>query len=128
MSGIRIQRRADALVQEEYGCAFRRILPWESSGPSDTGMGVCTVAPGTATTPHSHEDHEHFYVVRGSGHAEVDGERTRIAAGDALVVGAHQRHHFENASDTEELEMVSVWSLGPFGAAPAAGQPHGEDR
>lgn len=44
------------------------------------------------------------------------------------MVGAHQRHHFENASDTEELEMVSVWSLGPFGAAPAAGQPHGEDR
>ncbi|MHC0429766.1 cupin domain-containing protein [Streptomyces sp. O3] len=115
MSGVQIQRRDDAAVQQEYGCAFRRILPWRSSGPSDTGMGVCTIAPGTASTPHSHEDHEHFYVVRGSGSVEVDGVRTDIAAGDALVVGSWQTHHFENASASEELELLSVWSLGPFG-------------
>ncbi|MFD9498287.1 cupin domain-containing protein [Streptomyces sp. NPDC060035] len=125
MSGIPIQRREDAVTQEEYGCAFRRILPWQSSGPSDTGMGVCTVAPGTATTPHSHEDHEHFYVVRGSGRVEVDGVRTDIAAGDALVVGSYLTHHFENASDTEELELVSVWSLGAFGEKPDAARAPG---
>ncbi|WP_030607909.1 cupin domain-containing protein [Streptomyces sclerotialus] len=116
MSGIQIQRQAEAVVHEEYGCAFRRILPWQHTGPSDTGMGVCTVAPGGVTTPHSHEDHEHFYVVRGHGLVEVDGVRTEIGPGDALVVASQQTHHFTNLSATDELEMVSVWSLGPFGA------------
>ncbi|QKW23638.1 cupin domain-containing protein [Kitasatospora sp. NA04385] len=115
MSGIQIQRRADAPTREEYGCEFRRILPWQRSGPSDTGMGVCTVAPGTATTPHSHVDHEQFYVVRGSGTVEVEGERAEVGPGDAIVVGSHQVHHFENGSATEELELLSVWSLGPLG-------------
>ncbi|MEV6263391.1 cupin domain-containing protein [Streptomyces sp. NPDC051784] len=124
MSGIQIQRRHEAVTEDEYGCAFRRILPWGSDGPSDTGMGVCTVAPGAVTTPHSHEDHEQFYVVRGSGRVEVDGTRTDIAAGDALVVGSYLTHHFENGSDTEELELVSVWSLGPLGGKPElAGGP-----
>jgi quercetin dioxygenase-like cupin family protein len=116
MTGIQIQRRADAVPEDEYGCAFRRILPWGRTGPSDTGMGVCTIAPGSASTPHSHEDHEQFYVVRGHGRAHMDGQSTEIAAGDALVVGSWQVHHFENGSATEELEMVSVWSMGAFGA------------
>ncbi|MGK5638176.1 cupin domain-containing protein [Streptomyces sp. URMC 126] len=117
MSSIPIQRRADAPTAQEYGCAFRRILPWGSAGPSDTGMGVCTVAPGTSTTPHSHADHEHFYVVRGHGLLHLDGESAEIGPGDAFVVDSERRHHFENASAEEELEMVSVWSAGPFGEA-----------
>jgi mannose-6-phosphate isomerase-like protein (cupin superfamily) len=116
MTGLRIQRSADAVTEQEYGCSFRRILPWDSPGPSDTGMGICTVAPGTVTTPHSHEDLEHFYVVRGSGVLIVDGERAEVGAGDAMVVGSMQVHHFENGSASEALELVSVWSMGEFGA------------
>ena len=116
MSSIPIQRRASAPTAQEYGCAFRRILPWGVTGPCDTGMGVCTVAPGTTTTPHSHTDHEHFYVVRGSGLLHVDGQSTPIGPGDAFVVDSERRHHFANTSAGEELEMVSVWSMGPFGA------------
>lgn len=115
MSGIPIQRRADAATAEEYGCDFRRILPWGGTGPSETGMGVCTVAPGAVTVPHSHQDHEQFYVVRGHGRVHVDGESAEIGPGDALVVGSHQVHHFENGSAAEELELVSVWSQGPLG-------------
>ncbi|MEW1750642.1 cupin domain-containing protein [Streptomyces angustmyceticus] len=118
MSSTPLQRRADAPTTQEYGCDFRRILPWGSTGPSDTGMGVCTVAPGTTTTPHSHADHEHFYVVSGTGLLHLDGESTAIGPGDAFVVDSHRRHHFENTSAREELEMVSVWSMGAFGAAP----------
>jgi quercetin dioxygenase-like cupin family protein len=115
MSGIHIQRRADAVTHVEYGCEFRRILPWGAPGPSDTGMGVCVVAPGETTTPHSHVDFEHFYVVCGHGRAHVDGQVAAIGQGDALVVGSQQVHCFENLSATDTLEMVSVWSIGPFG-------------
>lgn len=116
MNDIQIQRRADAVTNHEYGCEFRRILPWGVSGPSDTGMGVCVVAPGGTTTPHAHVDYEHFYVVRGRAVAHVDGCRAVIDQGDAVVVGSQQVHHFENLSGTERLEMISVWSPDAFGA------------
>jgi mannose-6-phosphate isomerase-like protein (cupin superfamily) len=116
MTGIQIQRSTEAVTEQEYGCSFRRILPWGSHGPSSTGMGVSTVAPGSVTQPHSHVDHEHFYVVRGSGYFVVDGERTPIGPGDALVVGSLQEHQIQNGSGTEVLELLSVWSLGAFGA------------
>ena len=115
MGTIHIQRSAEAVVRLEGGCAFRRILPWQQPGPSTTGMGTCAVAPGEATVADSHADYEHFYVIRGSGHAVVDGDRVEIGTGDALVVDAHQVHHFENSSSTDELELLSVWSPEPFG-------------
>ncbi|AHH97672.1 cupin domain-containing protein [Kutzneria albida] len=117
MSEFKVQRRAESQFQDVYGCAFRRILPWGSSEPSDTGMGVCVVAPGSVSTPHSHVDHEQFYVVRGSGVAHVDGQVVDLGPGDALVVGSGQVHYFENGSPTEEWELVSVWSMGPLGEA-----------
>ncbi|MFJ1768447.1 cupin domain-containing protein [Amycolatopsis sp. NPDC088138] len=118
MTSIQIQRRAEAVTREEYGCVFRRILPWGHTGPSDTGLGVCVVGPGAVSTPHSHVDHEQFYVVRGAGLVHVDDEVTAIAPGDALVVASRQVHYFENHSATDELELVSVWSAGPFGSRP----------
>ena len=115
MGAIRIQRSTEAVVDFEGGCAFRRILPWQRPGPSETGMGTCTVAPGEATVADSHADYEHFYVIRSVGHAVIDGDRLEIGTGDALVVSAHQVHHFENASSTDDLELLSIWSPGPYG-------------
>jgi mannose-6-phosphate isomerase-like protein (cupin superfamily) len=115
MSEIQIQHRAESEFHDEYGCAFRRILPWGRTGPSDTGMGVCVVAPGKVSTPHSHVDHEQFYVVRGTGLVHVDDQVAELGPGDALVVDSQRVHYFENISPTEDLELVSVWSMGPFG-------------
>jgi quercetin dioxygenase-like cupin family protein len=116
MTSIQIERAAQAVTEQEYGCSFRRILPWQSRGPSSTGMGVSVVAPGSVTEMHSHEDYEHFYVVRGNGYFVVDGQRTVIGPGDALVVASMQEHRMENSSATEVLEVLSVWSLGAFGS------------
>ncbi|MER6444047.1 cupin domain-containing protein [Streptomyces venezuelae] len=116
MNPLPIQRRDQAPAYEEHGCTFRRVLPWGLAGPSETGMAICTVPPATRTVPHSHPDFEHFYVARGRGRIHVDGESTDIGPGDAFVVIAMQVHHFET-TDTNELEMVSIWSPTPFGAA-----------
>jgi quercetin dioxygenase-like cupin family protein len=116
MNDIQIQHDADAVTKPEYGGEFRRILPWGVTGPSDTGVGVFRVAPGATTTPHSHVDYEHFYMVRGHARIYVDGGAATLSQGDAVVVASQQVHYFENLSDTDEVEMVTVWSLGPFGA------------
>ena len=115
MTSFQFQAASESTSEDEYGCQFRRILPWDKSGPSDTGMGVSTIAPGGTTTQHSHEDYEQFYVVRGVGIAHVDEEVTPIGPGDAFVVRSNQTHFFTNASETDELELVSVWSIGPLG-------------
>ncbi|GAA0270644.1 cupin domain-containing protein [Streptomyces polychromogenes] len=116
MSPLPIQRRDQAPAHQEHGCTFRRVLPWDHSGPSDTGMGICTVPPATRTVPHSHQDLEHFYVARGKGRVHVDGEATDIGQGDAFIIGAQQVHHFETPDD-HALELVSIWSQTPFGTA-----------
>jgi quercetin dioxygenase-like cupin family protein len=113
---VQIQRRDDATTTEEYGCTFRRILPWQRAGASDNGMGVATVAPGGATAPHTHDEFEHFLIMRGEGRACVDEESVGVAEGDVVVVTPGQMHHFENVSPQAPLEVLCLWSRGPFGA------------
>ena len=114
MSSLQIQRRADAAMHEEYGCGFWRILPWKHSGPSDYGAGLAVIPPGSASEPHSHDEHEHFFVTSGAGRVVVDEESAPVASGDAVVVAPGQRHHFENSSDSEPLEIFCLWTMAPL--------------
>jgi mannose-6-phosphate isomerase-like protein (cupin superfamily) len=115
MSAIEIQRREDAIIADEYGCRFRRILPWRQRGASDDGMGIAIMPPGGATEPHEHDEVEHFLVIRGDGLVCVDGETASVASGDAVVVSPGQRHHFENPSADTSLEVLCLWTGSPFG-------------
>ena len=110
MSAIRIKRRAEATLGEEYGCGFWRILPWEGSGSSDEGMALAVVEPLGLTTPHSHDEVETFVVMRGEGVAWVDGESAAVAAGDVVAVASGQHHHFANSSAREPLEVLCLWA------------------
>lgn len=115
MTRVRVQRHADAPTANEYGCLFRRILPWEHPGPSDNGMGLALIPPSSASQPHAHDEHEHFVVCRGHGRVVVDGASAPVHYGDAVLVAPRQRHHFENASDTESLEILCLWTGEPLG-------------
>lgn len=115
MNAMQIQRCADAPVRQEYGCGFRRILPWQHAGPSDNGMGLAIVPPGGTTQPHEHDEHEHFVVVRGHGRVIVDGTSEPVAYGDVVVVSPGARHQFVNGSETESLDVLCLWTVEAFG-------------
>jgi mannose-6-phosphate isomerase-like protein (cupin superfamily) len=114
---VQIQRRDEAVMTEEYGCQFRRILPWQHSGPSDNGMGVAVVAAGSSTTPHAHAEFEHFFLVRGAGRVWVDGVAVEVSEGDVVVVSPHQLHYFDNTAGAQPMEVLCLWTMSAFGGA-----------
>jgi quercetin dioxygenase-like cupin family protein len=117
MGALQIQHRGDAELVEEYGCSFWRILPWLGEGASEEGAGLAMVAPGASTEAHGHAEAEYFFVVRGEGRAWVEGESNLIVGGDVLAVAPNCRHHFENTSSSDPLELLCVWTLAGGGSS-----------
>src|SRR3954452_12271562 len=65
-----------------------------------------TLEPDQATERHYHRVTEEIYfVVKGSGDMEVDGEHQRIAVGDAVLIPAGAWHSLHN-NGTSELRIL----------------------
>jgi quercetin dioxygenase-like cupin family protein len=92
-------------------------LPWHDPGPSPEGMALAVVPPGRTTAPHDHEEFEHFVVLEGRAIFWVDGQSTECGVGDAVRVAPHIEHAIENASASQPLKYLSLWSLETFAKA-----------
>jgi mannose-6-phosphate isomerase-like protein (cupin superfamily) len=69
-------------------------------------LAEATLEPGQATQRHYHRVSEEIYfVVKGSGDMEVDGENTRIRPGDAVLIPVGAWHSLEN-DGTSELRIL----------------------
>jgi mannose-6-phosphate isomerase-like protein (cupin superfamily) len=94
-------------LKAEYGLHTQRLLPWPVVTPPFEGAW-CMVAPGTASTAHSHHEQEIFIAVRGSATVEADGEQAPFRAGDVVFFTPGQVHRVINDA-TEDFEFYSVW-------------------
>lgn len=78
------------------GSTIREFLGLATAPVRNQSLAEATVGPGQQTERHYHRESEEFYyVLEGTGELEVDGERTRVAPGDAILIppGAwHQIH------------------------------------
>ena len=69
-------------------------------------LAEATLEPDQATERHYHRESEEIYfVVKGSGDMEVDGEHKRIAVGDAVLIPAGAWHSLYN-NGTSELRIL----------------------
>ena len=69
-------------------------------------LAEATLEPDQATQRHHHRVSEEIYfVVKGSGDLEVDGEHKRIAVGDAVLDPAGAWHSLHN-NGTSELRIL----------------------
>lgn len=69
-------------------------------------LAEATLEPGEATQRHYHRDAEEIYfVVKGSGELEVDGDVKRIRPGDAVLIPPGAWHQLEN-NGTSELRIL----------------------
>jgi mannose-6-phosphate isomerase-like protein (cupin superfamily) len=91
----------------EYGLHTQRLLPWPVLNPPFEGSW-CVVAPGTASTAHSHHEHEIFIAVRGAAAVEVNGERAPFGTGDVAFFEPGQVHRVINDAE-ERFEFYSIW-------------------
>jgi mannose-6-phosphate isomerase-like protein (cupin superfamily) len=69
-------------------------------------LAEATLEPDEATQRHYHRATEEIYfVLKGSGDMEVDGEHRRIAVGDAVLIPPGAWHQLHN-NGTSELRIL----------------------
>ncbi|HEY8408402.1 MAG TPA: cupin domain-containing protein [Gaiellaceae bacterium] len=67
-------------------------------------LAEATLEPDQATERHYHRlSEEIYFVVKGSGDMEVDGEHRRIAVGDAVLIPPGAWHTLHNNGTSELL-------------------------
>jgi mannose-6-phosphate isomerase-like protein (cupin superfamily) len=68
-----------------------------------------TLKPGEEIGAEVHTDHDQFFrIEKGNGAVRIDGERTEIKAGDAIIVPAGARHNVINTGDTP-LKLYTLY-------------------
>ncbi len=70
-------------------------------------LGLVEIDPGHHSPLHRHNCEEVYYVVRGSGEIEVDGERHPFSAGCAVMNQPNSVHRVYNTGD-EVVQLVVV--------------------
>ena len=70
---------------------------------------LMTLKPGEEIGAEVHTDHDQFFrIEKGDGAVWIDGERTEIKAGDAIIVPAGARHNVVNTGDTP-LKLYTLY-------------------
>lgn len=84
------------------GSTIRVLLDARLGGAFKQSLAEATLAPGQATRRHYHGVTEEIYVLlEGSGEMEVDGERTSVAPGDAILIPPRAWHQIRAAVEGE---------------------------
>jgi mannose-6-phosphate isomerase-like protein (cupin superfamily) len=96
-----------ARLRHENGLDAQRLLPWPALNSPFEGSW-CVIRPGTASTPHSHHEHEIFIAIDGEAVVVAGPERVPFVAGDIVYFTPGVEHQVVNAGD-RDFEMYSVW-------------------
>lgn len=76
------------------GSTIRALIDARLGGAKNQSLAEATLAPGQATDRHVHPvTEEIYYILAGSGEMEVDGARSAVGPGDAILIppgAAHQ--------------------------------------
>lgn len=85
---------------------FRRVL---YTG-QNLQLVLMALAPGSDIGAEVHEDHDQFFRVdAGKGEVEIDGKRSPIEDGFAVIVPAGARHNVINTG-SEPLRLYTIYS------------------
>src|ERR1044072_980007 len=88
---------------------FRRVL---YTG-QNLQLVLMAIQPGEDIGAEVHEDHDQFFRVdAGKGEVEIDGKRTRIEDGFAVIVPAGARHNVINTG-AEPLRLYTLYAPPP---------------
>ena len=63
--------------------------------------------PNTSIGLHTHGNDEEFYIIlEGSGIMEVDGQKSQVGKGDAIINKPFGSHALYNTSDSDDLKIL----------------------
>ena len=107
--------RPDELPSKSRGGGARTIpLVTAARGATTFLNGITVFGPGAQIAHHVHNVAESVMVIQGSAIVDIDGKRTPLRTFDSTFVPANVAHHFENASDIEEMRIF--WTYGSLDA------------
>jgi mannose-6-phosphate isomerase-like protein (cupin superfamily) len=94
------------------GYVINKINPYNS--PYDTfSTGLQVLEPGAHIRRHAHErSHELLFCYRGTGEADIEGERHEIRPETMILVGRGLQHTVTNTG-TEQMRLF--WYIAPPG-------------
>jgi mannose-6-phosphate isomerase-like protein (cupin superfamily) len=78
-------------------------------------VGIAEVPVGAPRPPrgHTHEQHEVYYFLSGSGEVVLNGESTAVTAGDAVFIPGNMEHMSVNTG-TEPLRLLYFFPADSF--------------
>jgi mannose-6-phosphate isomerase-like protein (cupin superfamily) len=92
---VRARDRAEPFTTKD-GSTIRELMH-----AANQSLAEATLAPGQDTQRHYHAvSEELYYVLAGEGEMEVDGERSAVGPGDAILIPPGARHQIR-ASGSE---------------------------
>lgn len=88
---------AEVFGDEAPGVRIRVLIDEEKDGAPFYVLRMIEIEPGGNTPDHRHPyEHENF-VIEGEGEVMVEGEWSRLSAGDVVFVPPGARHQYRNA-------------------------------
>jgi len=86
---------------------FRRVL---YTG-RNSQLVLMNLRPGEEIGEEVHETIDQFFrFEKGEGIVSIDGNRQKVADGDAVIVPAGARHNVINTSKTADLKLYTIYS------------------
>lgn len=86
---------------------FRRVL---YTG-KNTQLVLMSIAPGSEIGLEVHDENDQFFRFEaGQGIVTIDGTEYAVADGSAVIVPAGAQHNVVNTSDTESLQLYTLYS------------------
>ena len=103
MSGYMINLEEETLNNQDY----RRVL---YTAPHSQ-LVLMSIAPGDDIGEEVHAEHDQFIrVEKGAGQAIIGDSQYDLADGVAIIIPAGQRHNVINTSQTEPLQLYTVYT------------------
>lgn len=89
---VRSREQAEPFTTKD-GSTIRVLLDGRLGGAVKQSLAEASLEPGQATQRHYHARSEELYVLlEGEGELEVDGERSHVGPGDAILIPPGARH------------------------------------
>jgi mannose-6-phosphate isomerase-like protein (cupin superfamily) len=83
---VRSREQAEPFTTKD-GSTIRVLLDARLGGAVNQSLAEASLEPGQATQRHYHARSEELYVLlEGEGDMEVDGERSRVGPGEAILI------------------------------------------
>jgi quercetin dioxygenase-like cupin family protein len=100
-------RLSEAKTERYTGRAIRALLNPKATGTSGLTLGVITYQPGCIVEPHSHDDQEALYVLKGRGKARIGDKSVRLEPGTAIYIPRGMTHSVSNSS-AKPIEAILI--------------------